>query len=575
MTYVVTENCIKCKFTDCVDVCPVSCFHEGPYYLVINPVECIDCSLCQPECPTNAIYPEADVPQGQEIFLELNAKFSKEWPLIIQKQSPFPDADDWNGKEGKLNILDRNFLMFMQVGLTDSEAGNKTLSVRYIPELTEFQIEDALNDQDYSVRVAIINRRQFKLTPSQVERCLIDKNPDVRIAIASRTDIKLTPAQIERGITDEELKVKMAFLNRGDFIFTTEQFEHGLKSDFHEVGSFFTGLLRNSAQKIIQKYALNHSDNNIRNLAVKYYPERLSSEQIACGLADPDYSVRIAYLERDECEVTSKQLDDSLKTGSPELIVSCLSKFNNLNDAQLEKAFSSKFYEVRRQLISNEKISLNPTLIERALADKNVSVRLAVIARKDFKPTQEQLKIGLTDKSYKVRTEFLRFTDRSDLTDKINSIFANQNDIISDLEFTSQFLNKVLANFDVLNKKLKHPLQTDALLTCIRRAAELGSGACILIQGNTGDCWSNPVIPVIFIVNFGDVIRIRMRTSKPYRKFSVTPAIWPELRGFPMGKCDEKVLNWAAAGDVDVIQVKDALVLPKKKCDCHKEEWSI
>ncbi|NOX92705.1 MAG: ferredoxin family protein, partial [Gammaproteobacteria bacterium] len=80
MTYVVTENCIKCKYTDCVEVCPVDCFHEGPNFLVIDPKECIDCTLCEPECPINAIYSVDDLPEDQEQFIALNAELSPLWP---------------------------------------------------------------------------------------------------------------------------------------------------------------------------------------------------------------------------------------------------------------------------------------------------------------------------------------------------------------------------------------------------------------------------------------------------------------------------------------------------------------
>jgi len=82
MTYVVTENCIKCKYTDCVEVCPVDCFHEGPNYLVIDPDECIDCSLCEPECPINAIVAEEDMKPEDEPYLALNAELSAIWPVI-------------------------------------------------------------------------------------------------------------------------------------------------------------------------------------------------------------------------------------------------------------------------------------------------------------------------------------------------------------------------------------------------------------------------------------------------------------------------------------------------------------
>src|SRR5690606_14411594 len=107
MTFVVTENCIKCKYTDCVEVCPVDCFHEGPNFLVIDPDECIDCTLCEPECPIGAIYPEDDVPAGQEHFIDLNAELSKEWPVITVKQDPLPDAEEWEGKPDKLKYLER------------------------------------------------------------------------------------------------------------------------------------------------------------------------------------------------------------------------------------------------------------------------------------------------------------------------------------------------------------------------------------------------------------------------------------------------------------------------------------
>jgi len=89
MTFVVTENCIKCKYTDCVEVCPVDCFHEGPNFLVIDPEECIDCTLCE------------------EIYTQLNADLSLEWPVITEMKDPPPDATEWDGKTGKLDLLEK------------------------------------------------------------------------------------------------------------------------------------------------------------------------------------------------------------------------------------------------------------------------------------------------------------------------------------------------------------------------------------------------------------------------------------------------------------------------------------
>jgi len=107
MTYVVTEDCIKCKYTDCVEVCPVDCFHEGPNFLVIDPEECIDCSLCEPECPIEAIFDEDDVPEHQKQFIALNAELAKDWPVITEKKDSPADAKEWEGVKGKIKYLER------------------------------------------------------------------------------------------------------------------------------------------------------------------------------------------------------------------------------------------------------------------------------------------------------------------------------------------------------------------------------------------------------------------------------------------------------------------------------------
>ncbi|MEJ2361695.1 MAG: ferredoxin family protein [Gammaproteobacteria bacterium] len=107
MTYVVTDNCIRCKYTDCVEVCPVDCFHEGPNFLVIDPDECIDCTLCEPECPAEAIFAEDDVPDGMQNFTELNAELAKKWPVITEMKDPPADAKEWDGVKDKLQYLEK------------------------------------------------------------------------------------------------------------------------------------------------------------------------------------------------------------------------------------------------------------------------------------------------------------------------------------------------------------------------------------------------------------------------------------------------------------------------------------
>ncbi len=107
MAFVVTDNCILCKYTDCVEVCPVDCFYEGPNFLVIDPDECIDCALCEPECPAEAIYEEGDVPADQQHFVELNAELSQNWDNIVDKKDPMPEAEKWDGVANKLEHLEK------------------------------------------------------------------------------------------------------------------------------------------------------------------------------------------------------------------------------------------------------------------------------------------------------------------------------------------------------------------------------------------------------------------------------------------------------------------------------------
>ncbi|MFI4940518.1 MAG: ferredoxin FdxA [Burkholderiales bacterium] len=107
MTHVVTESCIRCRYTDCVDVCPVDCFREGPNFLSIDPDECIDCAVCVAECPVNAIYAEEDVPADQQNFVKLNEELSRKWPSITKTKSALQDADEWKDVKEKLKFLER------------------------------------------------------------------------------------------------------------------------------------------------------------------------------------------------------------------------------------------------------------------------------------------------------------------------------------------------------------------------------------------------------------------------------------------------------------------------------------
>ena len=107
MTYVVTENCINCKHTTCVDVCPTDAFREGENFLVIDPEACVDCDLCPAECPAEAIFEEDDLPEDQKQFIEINAELAKSWPEIDEATEPMDDYEKWDGVADKIKLLKR------------------------------------------------------------------------------------------------------------------------------------------------------------------------------------------------------------------------------------------------------------------------------------------------------------------------------------------------------------------------------------------------------------------------------------------------------------------------------------
>ena len=121
MAYVVTESCIKCKYTDCVEVCPVDCFYEGPEFLVIHPDECIDCGLCEPECPIEAIFPDDEIPDNQIEFIEINAKLADVYENITEAKEPLPDADNFKDIENKKE--------FLNIGINNQDENSTSESI--------------------------------------------------------------------------------------------------------------------------------------------------------------------------------------------------------------------------------------------------------------------------------------------------------------------------------------------------------------------------------------------------------------------------------------------------------------
>ena len=147
MTYVVTESCIKCKYTDCVEVCPVDCFYEGPEFLVIHPDECIDCGLCEPECPIEAIFADDELPANQIEFVEINARLADVYENITEAKEPLPDADHFKDLENKREFL--NIGINNQSETTSPSENSNTILLYDNGEIvinnSKFKIDDLSN----------------------------------------------------------------------------------------------------------------------------------------------------------------------------------------------------------------------------------------------------------------------------------------------------------------------------------------------------------------------------------------------------------------------------------------------
>lgn len=386
MTFVVTENCIKCKFTACVDVCPVDCFHDGPNFLVIDPDECIDCTLCEPECPANAIFAGDELPEGQEIFLELNAEFSKQLPSITEVKSPLEGADGWNGISGKISyLLGTGFTEEdLQAGLVSTSVAERVRSIRLIKELTAVQVESLLIDVDVSVRVAILKRNDFSLNEKQIEHGLTDPSPEVQLACLQREDCNITLKQFNLGLDSTNEDVRIAYTKHHEYKLTPEQIEAGL-----------------TASSSLVKLA---------------YLERpdviLTPDQVIRGLTDPDTKIQRSIYQRPECVLGLDQIQWVIEHCSPDIAVSLLNQHKKkLDFSYVERGFPSQHSEIRLFFAELTTLDYPADFIEQGLTDTDANVRAAFSKRKDFTPSTLQVSRWIKDAEVVVRRAFFSRKD--------------------------------------------------------------------------------------------------------------------------------------------------------------------
>ena len=382
MAFVITENCIKCKFTDCVDVCPVDCFHEGPVFLVIDPDECIDCTLCEPECPANAIFAEDKLPEGQEQFLELNAELSKQWPVITEVKDPLADADYWNGKNGKIYYLGINVTEEeLQLGLIDPLADARVRSIKLVKKLTNFQIEAAINDSAFEVRLALVKRHDSILHGLQIEQALTDSVTEVQLACLQRGDCLLTAEQFTRGLKSIDANTRLAYLNRNEYKLTSKQIESALND--LEPSIRYAMVSKNGFNPTADQIerCLNDKSSDVRRGVAERTDFIINAIQIENGLTDLDSNVQMAFLKREDIGFTLEQFDRGLKSDVYEV---------------------KDFFE--KMLCDNRNVSFQ----KHALTNEDHAVRQMVVNHFAQKFTQKQMNTGLFDPHSCVRIAYVK-----------------------------------------------------------------------------------------------------------------------------------------------------------------------
>lgn len=423
MTHVVTQSCILCKNTECVDVCPVDCFRETTVMMVIDPNECIDCSVCIPECPVNAICYEDDVPADQQAMIEFNRSLSAEAPVLTRRHKPLPTSSLFRSVSGKQILLTQNS--------THSD-------VRNAPEVDEKYIrlasEKSLNREDWSgflsdpdpiVRLGALARDDFKIDQKQLQEGLLDTNEavrqlyiskggeqlstrqidtvlkdrsiSVRRALVDSCADKFSQRQIDVVLNDESVDVRLAMIQSPHFVPTKNQFMRVIESRTLAESDAMLGKMND----VFAAFALDHPSVQVRRAAYAFPKLKLSKSQVKAGLQDPDVSVCKAVIERSDFDPTPEQFEEIVRRTDLTLISAISRKasavcFKNILEFGDERCCVEVISSVRNDVFT-------PDFANRCISDRRPSVVKAALRRLDKKITQRQVSISLGSEDVAVR----------------------------------------------------------------------------------------------------------------------------------------------------------------------------
>lgn len=440
--------------------------------LVIHPDECIDCGVCESECPMDAIVSDTDLNPEIVECLEYNRRYSAIWSNITESKPPLPPVpSSSNALVRARYIRERNcepddiskavhdesdFVRLAAVQhkgallqsadvqelLADPEpAVRAAIAENQLIKLTDQQYAAILNDEEPNVRMALLKRDQVH--PLCIEKLFSDPAPTVRKAVANSDRIHLTAQQIENGLKDEDGEVQLAFLERLEPL-TQMQFNRGLKSDNPIVRAAYAKRadctvdedqvwlgLRDKEEDVVRAF-LKRSDwtmtsemldeclaftdssspSNLVTLALARYIEQPSNAQIEKALSHHSACVRLAILCRSNVTLSDEYVDQGLKDDDATCRARAVSLlYYKPTPAQIRNALFDNNATVRLNLAKRTDIQFSPEQIENGLNDKSAAVRAAFAARSDFTPNPIQIERGLVDSRLEVRRAFAQRSD--------------------------------------------------------------------------------------------------------------------------------------------------------------------
>ena len=472
MTFVVTENCIKCKYTECVNVCPTDAFRETALMLVIDPDECIDCSLCELECPSGAIYSDDEVPAHLAHFIPFNANMARISPVITEHKSAHDDAEAWRDLPGKSVLLPQiepgtessatnayatryaELLTAKHLSTREWDAGladpdpvvRQILLARSDLPLTPKRIAAGISDAEATIRQLVAKLAGTRLTSRQVDLLMADASPEVRLAALVAKGTKLNPSQVELALVDTDERIRRHVLASPAFTPTNEQFLRVL----HTGSDKEMRLVLERISKPLAPLAIAHANPIARLAGYSYASRKLTASELSNGLNDQSPAVQATVISRQDVDLSAEQLMAALVNCEDIALTAVLRK---ATQDSVEAALTALPENRAGKVIAQAPVLTSDQLL-RCLSDPRATIVLAALSRSDLKLTAKHARILLASKSVAVRNRLLDVYSLKRLTaDQVEACLTDGDSAVrakvagsNDASLTSKQVARALAD---------------------------------------------------------------------------------------------------------------------------------